>query len=66
MTPVAARQGSWPATITVPAQGSCTRSFPPSAEPETGPGPVAEPDVFPDFLPPGWASGHDDRSFPWS
>jgi hypothetical protein len=21
---------------------------------------------LPDFLPPGWSSGDDDRSFPWS
>jgi type IV secretory pathway TraG/TraD family ATPase VirD4 len=27
--------------------------------------PEPEPDTFPDFLPPGWASG-DDPSFPWS
>jgi type IV secretion system protein VirD4 len=40
------------------------RPFPLSAEPDTEPGPEA--DVFPDYLPPGWTSGHDDRSFPWS
>ena len=48
--------------------------FPLSAEPGTEPGPEAGPGMFPDFLPPGWASGdspgrasgHDDRSFPWS
>jgi hypothetical protein len=58
-----------------PGSGS---SFPLSAEPETepdfgpdtdfgpGPEPGSGPDMFPDYLPPGWASGDDDRSFPWS
>jgi hypothetical protein len=40
--------------------------FPLSAELDTEPGPEAESDMFPDFLPPGWATGHGDRSFPWS
>jgi type IV secretory pathway TraG/TraD family ATPase VirD4 len=40
--------------------------FPLSAEPDTEPDPEAESDIFPDFLPPGWATGHGDRSFPWS
>jgi hypothetical protein len=39
--------------------------FPLSADPGTDPSPGPEVDMFPDFLPPGWASG-DDRSFPWS
>jgi type IV secretion system protein VirD4 len=45
-----------------------------SAEPATGPDPGFgpedlpgfEPEPFPDYPPPGWAAGHDDRSFPWS
>jgi hypothetical protein len=51
----------------VPASGY---PFPLSAEPETEPdlgsGADGEPeaDMFPDFLPPGWSSGGDDRSFP--
>jgi type IV secretory pathway TraG/TraD family ATPase VirD4 len=39
-----------------------------SAEPVTSPDldPVLPPDPFPDYPPPGWATGSDDRSFPWS
>ena len=40
--------------------------FPLSAEPETEPDLEPGPDEFPDYPPPGWASGHDNRSFPWS
>ena len=43
--------------------------FPLSAEPQTEPdlGPASTgPEEFPDYPPPGWSTGHDDRSFPWS
>jgi hypothetical protein len=50
------------------------RPYPLSAEPELdpgeGPGYGLEPDQeageWPDFLPPGWTSGYDGSSFPWS
>jgi type IV secretion system protein VirD4 len=48
--------------------------FPLSAEPETAPdldvdlgfGTGSRAGAFPDYPPPGWATGDDDRSFPWS
>jgi hypothetical protein len=52
------------ATFTIPVRRAGNRAdlgFDPG-EPEPGP----RPDTFPDFLPPGWSSGDDDRSFPWS
>jgi type IV secretory pathway TraG/TraD family ATPase VirD4 len=44
------------------------RPYPLSAEPATEPDfdLGLPPDPFPDYPPPGWATGHNDRSFPWS
>jgi hypothetical protein len=47
-------------------QAPAVRPHPLSAEPDTAPQPALEPEPFPDYLPPGWASGHSDTSFPWS
>ena len=49
--PLSARPATAPAT----ARGSTTT-----------PALTPEPEPFPDYLPPGWAAGDDDRSFPWS
>jgi hypothetical protein len=53
-----------------PAFPAAGRPYPLSAEPDLdpeygfGPGPEPGVDEFPDYLPPGWASGHDGSS-PW-
>jgi type IV secretion system protein VirD4 len=39
--------------------------YPRSAQPEPEPELQIGPDLFPDFLPPGWTQG-DDPSFPWN
>src|SRR6185437_4921897 len=49
-----------------PALAHRGRPFPLSAEPVTDPDLELELEPFPDYPPPGWATGQDDRSFPWS
>jgi len=56
-----------------PGLSFLTPPYPLSSEPETRPDldltpePLPGADTFPDYPPPGWASGHDDTTtFPWN